>query len=60
MRNYTPEAYQRAKPVLDRLNTHRGRLSSETYFSIKSLALCGQLRAALQWLRLVLEGKVRG
>ena len=59
MKEFTPGAYRAAKPFLDRLNSHRDRMSSETYLSIKSLALHGHTTIAKQWLRLVLEKKVK-
>ena len=59
MREFTPEEYRNAKPVLDRLNSHRGRLSTDTYLGIKHMALRGHLSDAMTWLRLVLEGKVK-
>lgn len=58
MRDYSPEEYQRAKPFLDRLNSHRGRLPLDVYMGMKAMALRGNISGALEWLRMELDRKV--
>ena len=62
MRQYTPEEYRAAKPFLDRLNTHRDRLTTDEYLGMKAMALRGNLSGAMEWLRMALgtEKKVTG